>query len=781
MNLKQRVSILTGKDVWHTYTNKKLKIKSIMMADGPHGLRKQIDDHDNLGLNNSYPATLFPSAAAVACSFNKKMAEKMGETIAKEAKAADVAVVLGPGVNIKRNPLCGRNFEYFSEDPHLSGAMGASWIKGLQKQNIGASLKHFALNNQETYRFNINAVVDERALREIYLKPFEIAIKENPATIMASYNKINGIYATENRKLLKDILRNEWNYKGVTVSDWGAVSNRVQSLLQGLDLEMPSSGTYNSKKLIKGLQDEYIIDNDIDSSVSRILKLIEKYQNNIAEPFDNNEHFNIAEQIATDSIVLLKNDGILPLKPGDKVAIVGSFAKSPRIQGGGSSNVNPLKVDNVVDQISNYTPNSKYFRGYTMENDGYDKALIDEVVHEALLFDKIIIMVGLPEEYETEGIDRKNIDLPKGHLQLIEAVSKVNPHIVVTLSMGAPVSLPFEKFVGGILALHLLGGASGKAVLDILYGKVSPSGRLATSFPYKIEDDPSTANFADGNHSCWYQESIYVGYRYYETFKKQVQYPFGYGLSYTKFAYSDLHVSIPVIRVSGPLEVKVKVKNTGKMAGSEVVLLFVQNNFSKVYKPLRELRAFEKVYLEPNEQKEVSFILNYQDFAYYDVDMKAYHVDKGQYKIQICKNAHEVILEEVVVKEENEAGFNEPYPSAYNDKEYHIEKEDFQKLLGRLLPPKHIIKHRPYAMDATLEDVKKTIFGFILYQVILRKASKMSKHITNEWMKQAMKETLAQTPLRTIATMSGGAISLIQMEGLVDIINFRIIRGLGKL
>ncbi|MGD9886682.1 MAG: beta-glucosidase [Bacilli bacterium] len=781
MNLKQRVAMLTGKDVWHTYSNKKLKIKSLAMADGPHGLRKQIDNQDNLGLNSSYPATLFPSEATVACSFNKKMVELMGETIAKEAKAADVHIVLGPGVNIKRNPLCGRNFEYFSEDPHLSGTMGASWIKGLQSQNIGASLKHFAVNNQETYRFNINAVVDERALREIYLKPFEIAIKENPATVMAAYNKINGVYATENKKLLNDILRKEWNYKGVTVSDWGAVSNRVQSLLQGLDLEMPSSGVYNSKKLIDALHDEYLIDNDIDAAVGRILKMVEKYQNNIQEPFDKDEHFKIAQQIATDSIVLLKNDGILPLKPTDKVAIVGAFAQFPRIQGGGSSNVNPIKVNNVIDEINNYTHNCKYFRGYTFENDGFDQNLIDEVVHEANLFDKIVLMIGLPEEYETEGIDRRHLSLPQGHLKLVEAVLKVNPHVIITLSMGAPVDIPFEKDVSAIVALHLLGGASGKPVLDILYGQTSPSGRLATTFPLDIKDDPSTANFADGNHSCWYQESLYVGYRYYETFKKPVRYPFGFGLSYTTFAYSDLTVSIPEIRVSGPIEVKVKVKNNGKKAGSEVVLLFVQNNSSPIYKPLRELRAFDKVYLEPKAQKEVVFVLNYQDFAYYDADMKDFHVDKGQYKVQICKNASEVILEETIIKVDNETGFSAPYPSAYNDRNYHIEKEDFQKLLGRLLPPKSIVKHRPFTMDATLNDVKHTTFGFILYQIILRKAGKMSKNVTSDWMKQAMKETLTKTPLRTIAVMSGGAISLTQMEGLVDIINFRIIRGLGKL
>jgi beta-glucosidase len=444
MNLKQRIAILSGKDVWHTFSSKKLKIKSIMMADGPHGLRKQKDTKDNLGLSSSYPATLFPAAATVSCSFNKAMAEKMGQAIAKEAKAADVHVVLGPGVNIKRNPLCGRNFEYFSEDPLLSGTMGASWIKGLQSQNVGASLKHFAVNNQETYRFTINSVVDERALREIYLKAFEIAIKQNPATVMASYNKVNGIYATENHKLLMDILRKEWNYKGVTVSDWGAISDRKQSLLHGLDLEMPGTGVFGAKKLLKAHLDEYIIDNDIDAAVSRILKLVDKFKDNVEEPFDQEQHFKIAEEIATDSIVLLKNEDILPLKPIEKVAIVGAFAMHPRIQGGGSSYINPLRVSNVIEEIGNYTKNFKFFPGYSLEKDGFNQELIDDVLHEAKLFDKIVIMAGLPEHYETEGVDRKTIELPVSHLRLIEEVAKVNPNVVVTISSGAQVSLSFE-------------------------------------------------------------------------------------------------------------------------------------------------------------------------------------------------------------------------------------------------------------------------------------------------------------------------------------------------
>ncbi len=781
MNLKQRLSLLSGKDVWHTYGNKKLRIKSIMMADGPHGLRKQYDSKDNLGLQSSYPATLFPAAATVACSFNKDLAREMGKAIGEEALEADVQVVLGPGVNIKRNPKGGRNFEYYSEDPLLSGVMGASWIKGIQSQNVGASLKHFALNNQETCRLTYNAVVDHRTLREIYLKPFEIAVKAEPATVMAAYNKINGAYCTENYELLTGLLQKEWGYKGLVVSDWGAISNRVVSLVHGCDLEMPSSGGYNSKKILKAFKEEHIIDYDIDSSVRKVLNLVDRFKDNAVKPFDKDAHFRLAETIAADSIVLLKNEGILPLKAEEKIALVGTFAKSPRIQGGGSSNVNPLKVTNVLDEMNSYAKNYQFFRGYSMEKDGYDPKLVQEAVKAASGFDKIIIMAGLPDYLEQEGVDRPDIELPKGQLRLIEEISKVNPNVIVTVSAGAPVALRFEKQAKAILALHLLGGASGKPVLDILYGKISPSGRLAATYPLEITDDPSTSNFADGNNAVWYEESLFVGYRYYSTFKKPVAYPFGFGLSYTDFEYSELKVSVNEIRLDAPLEVRVKVRNIGKMAGSEVVQLYVKNNVSPVFKALRELRAFDKVFLQPNEQKEVVFRLDYEDFAYWDAAMKKFHVDKGTYKIQICKNCNEVILEKAIRKAENDPGFENPFPSAYNQKEYAITDEDFQKLLGRPLPPKNVIRHRPFTMDSTLDDIKRTPLGKIIRHKIIKEAARIAKEGKTPVNPSSIRSLIDDTPLRTLAVMSGGKISLFQAEGLVDLLNWRVIRGLNKL
>ena len=781
MNLKEKASLLSGKDVWHTASIEKLDIKSIMMADGPHGLRKQVDSSDNLGLNSSYKATLFPSAAAVACSFNTDMAYKMGKAIGKEARGADVQVVLGPGINIKRNPMCGRNFEYYSEDPYVSGVMGEAWIRGLQSQNVGASLKHFAANNQETYRHISNSVIDMRALREIYLKNFEIAIKANPATVMCSYNKLNGIYASESYFLLTQVLRSEWGYKGLVVSDWGAVSNRVLGLINGLDLEMPSSRGYNTKKIIKAHKKEYIVDNDIDSSVKRVLDLVNKYVNNKNIPYDFEVHHQVSQKIARESIVLLRNENkILPLKKDEKIALVGAFAKHPRVQGGGSSYINPHKIENVFDEIVNYTNNYQYFQGYTLDGDGYDQSLVDEIVNIATSFDKIIIMTGLPESYETEGFDRDNIDLPLGHLKLIDAIIKVNKNIIITLYIGSQVAMPFKDEVQAILNCHLLGSASAVPLLDILFGKVSPSGRLATTYPIDILDDPSTKNFADGNNAVLYEESIFVGYRYYTTFKQECLYPFGYGLSYSDFEYSDLTVSSDTINPEIQIEVKVKVKNVGTMPASEVVQLYVGNNRSSVYKAVRELRAFEKVHLEIGEEKEVTFTLNYSDFSYYDIYMKKFHVNMGTYKIQICKDAAHIIMQKEISRLENEPGYEDHYQTGYNKHHYEVTTTDFQYILGRPVPLKNTVKKRPFSMDSTLNDVKQTFVGNILYHKVLSEAKKLNANSSDEWMKKVIDKTLMEMPLRNLAYMSGGKISLTTMERLVDMINFRYLRGLFK-
>ncbi|MGB7530449.1 MAG: beta-glucosidase [Bacilli bacterium] len=771
MKIEDKVKLLSGKDVWHTADVP--GVPSIMLADGPHGIRKQVDSEDNIGVRGTLKATLYPAAATVACTFNSDLAYRMGKMIGAEARHLDVQVVLGPGINIKRNPLCGRNFEYYSEDPHLAGTLGYQWIRGAQSNHVGTSLKHFAANSQETLRLWSDSVIDERALREIYLKNFQIALKAEPSTVMCCYNKVNGTYGSENKYLLTDILRNEWGYKGLVVSDWGAVSNHVKAVLAGRDLEMPSSHGYGTKKILEGLKKGEITEADIDRSAQRVIALVNEYKDNEVLDFDRAEAEKTAREIATEGIVLLKNEGVLPLKPEEKVAIVGGFAERPRTQGGGSSHINPHRIETVLGEIPAYTENYRYFQGYNLDNDEYNEELAEEVLGNIAAFDKVIVMTGLPEWYETEGEDRRDMGLPASHLRLIEEILKKNPNVIVTLYIGAPVEMPFAERVKGILNLNLLGEASGKPVLDILYGKVSPSGRLATTFPLKLEDDSSTSNFGNTNNAVWYVESIFVGYRYYTTFKKKVLYPFGYGLSYSEFAYSDLEVDAGEITEEGKIAVKCKVKNVGQVPAKEVVQLYVENHRGTLYKPLRELRRYTKVELNPGEEKEVSFTLRYEDFSYYDVNLKEFYVDKGIYKIQICKHADAVILEKAVEKKTDKPGYKWTGKKVYN-----LTDEEFAEVYGKPLPPRNVKRRRPYTMDDSVNFIQGALVGRIMKRMIRKHINKLTADPKE---REALFRHATTVPLRTLATMSGGVFTLEKMEGIVDILNFKIIRGLKKL
>jgi beta-glucosidase len=773
MKIEDKVKLLSGKDVWHTADIASEGIPSIMMADGPHGLRKQLDSADNIGIRGTHQATLYPAATTVACTFNKDLAYKMGKMIGAEARSMDVQVVLGPGINIKRNPLCGRNFEYYSEDPYLAGTLGYHWISGLQSNHVGASLKHYAANSQETLRLWSDSVIDERALREIYLKNFEIAMKAEPSTVMCCYNKVNGVYGSENKYLLTDILRQEWGYKGLVVSDWGAVSNHVKAVLAGCDLEMPSSHGYGSKKILEGLKKGEITEADIDKSVDRVLSLVNKYKDNKILDFDHKEAEKTARELATEGIVLLKNENVLPLQANERIAIVGGFAEKPRIQGGGSSHINPIRKESLLSEISAYTKNYQYFQGYNLENDDYNEELAEEVLNNIKGFDNVVFMTGLPEWSETEGEDRRDLKLPASHLRLIDEILDLNPNVIITLYIGAQVEMPFADRVKAILNCNLLGEASGKPILDILYGKVSPSGRLATTFPLKLEDDPSTKNFGNTNNAVWYVESIFVGYRYYTTFNKPVLYPFGYGLSYSEFEYCDLEIDTDEITKDGKITVSCKVKNVGKYPAKEVVQLYVENNRETLYKPLRELRRFEKVFLDVGEEKEVVFTLEYNDFSYYDVNLKEFYVDKGLYKIQICRNAEEVILEKTVEKKTDKPGYQ-----WIGKKEYHLTDEEFVEIYGRPLPPRNIVRRRPYTMDDNVNFLQKTLIGKIMKRFIRKQIYKLTEDPKE---RKIFLEQALNVPLRTLASMSGGLLTLEKMEGIVDILNFRIIRGIRKL
>ncbi|HOP95580.1 MAG TPA: glycoside hydrolase family 3 C-terminal domain-containing protein [Dictyoglomaceae bacterium] len=650
MTLEEKASLCSGKDAWCTKPIERLGIPSIRMSDGPHGLRKAGEMFDK-----SVPATCFPTAVTLASSWDIDLLEKVGRAIGEECQAEDVQIILGPGVNIKRSPLCGRNFEYYSEDPLLSSELAAHFIKGVQSQGVGTSIKHFCANNQEHRRLTVNAIVDERTLREIYLASFEKAVKEaKPWTVMCSYNKLNGEYCSENKYTLTDILKNEWGFEGFVVSDWGAVNDRPKGLEAGLDLQMPYDGGNGDKKIIEAVKSGKLSEEALNKAVERILRIVFKAIENKKEnaTYDKEAHHQLAREIARECFVLLKNDDkILPLKKEGTIALIGAFAKKPRFQGGGSSHVNPTKVDSAYDEIVklvNGKANILYADGYSLDKDDIDEKLIEEAKDVAKKADVVVVFAGLPERYESEGYDRVHMRMPESHNRLIENVAKVNPKVAVVLSNGSPIEMPWVDKVKGILETYLGGQAWGGAVADVLFGVVNPSGKLAESFPKKLSDNPSYLFFPGEDDRVEYREGIFVGYRYYD--KKEIDplFPFGYGLSYTTFEYLGLSLDKKEITDQEVLKVKVKVKNTGNVKGKEIIQLYVRDIKSDVIRPEKELKGFAKVELEPGEEKEVVFELSKRAFAYYNVDIKDWYVETGEFEILIGKSSRDIVLRDKV-------------------------------------------------------------------------------------------------------------------------------------
>ncbi|MEO2215364.1 glycoside hydrolase family 3 C-terminal domain-containing protein [Paenibacillus amylolyticus] len=649
MTLEEKAGMCSGLDFWHLKGVERLGIPSIMVTDGPHGLRKQDGSADHLGLTSSVPATCFPSAAGLASSWDKELARQVGVALGEECQAEDVAVLLGPGVNIKRSPLGGRNFEYFSEDPLLSTQMATGHIQGVQSQGVGTSLKHFAVNNQEERRMSIDAVVDERTLREIYLASFEGAVKDGqPWTVMCSYNKVNGTYAGENEWLLTDILKDEWGHEGLVVSDWGAVNERADALAAGLELEMPTSGGIGERKVIDAVESGQLSLDKLDRAVERLLKLIFNAvdQKQDGATYNKDEHHQLARKVAAESMVLLKNEeGILPLGREGEVALIGAFARKPRFQGGGSSHINPTKVDDIVEEMTQVAGEGvtfSYAPGYRIEADDVDETLMQEAVQAAQSADTAVVFVGLPDRYESEGYDRAHLRLPDNHIRLIEEIAKVQSHVVVVLSNGSPVEMPWLPQVQAVLEAYLGGQAVGGAIADLLYGEVNPSGKLAETFPAKLSHNPSYLNFPGEGDHVDYREGIFVGYRYYDKKELEPLFPFGYGLSYTTFEYADLKVDRTELTDQDEVNVHVRVTNTGDIAGKEIVQLYVSDVESTVIRPVRELKAFAKVALEPGESKVVSFTLNKRSFAYYNVNMKDWHVETGEFDIQVGSSSRDI-------------------------------------------------------------------------------------------------------------------------------------------
>ncbi|MBQ9307983.1 MAG: glycoside hydrolase family 3 C-terminal domain-containing protein, partial [Clostridia bacterium] len=647
MTLEEKCSLLSGSDFWHTQAIDRLGIPAVMLSDGPHGLRKQNDKADHLGVNESIKAVCFPAACASTASFDRTLVRRIGETIGDECQHEQVAVNLGPAINIKRSPRCGRNFEYMSEDPFLAGELASSLIQGTQSKHIGVSVKHFAANNQEHRRMSSDSVIDERTLREIYLPAFEAAAKKGKAwTFMCSYNKLNGEYASQHEELLTDILRKEWGFDGYVMSDWGAVSDRVRGVHAGLDLEMPGSGGVNDNLVLEAVKRGDLDEKDVDTCVERILTITKRYLDNAKPdtPWDLEKDHALAGTLAADCMVLLKNeDSILPFRPEEKVLVIGEFAVRPRFQGGGSSHINCSSVTSLMDALKD-VPGVSYCQGYAIKDDQPSAALTEEALEAAKHADKVLIVAGLPDSFESEGYDREHMHIPYAQEQLISQVAKVNPNTVVLLYNGSPVEMPWVNEVKGIVEGYLAGQNVGYANRAVLYGEVNPSGRLPETFPVHLEDTPCYLSYGGEGNTAVYSEGVFVGYRYYTTKKQPVLFPFGHGLSYTRFSYSDLTLSADAIKDTDTLQVSVKVTNTGDRAGKEVVQLYVAPQKSSVFRPVRELKGFDKVELAPGEEKTVTFTLDKRSFAYWNTTLHDWHVDTGAFDIQICADAETVLL-----------------------------------------------------------------------------------------------------------------------------------------
>lgn len=646
LTTEEKAEICVGASFWHLYSNAAVGIPQVMVSDGPHGLRKQAEAADHLGLNQSISAVCFPAACATAASFDESLLECMGEALGEECRAEDVAVLLGPAVNIKRSPLCGRNFEYFSEDPYLTGRLAAAQIRGVQKWDVGTSLKHFAANNQEYHRQSCSSEVDMRTFREIYLRGFEIAVKEaKPWTVMCAYNKINGTYASENKMLLTDILREEWGFDGCVMSDWGAVNDRVQGLLAGLDLEMPASGGYTTQQIIDAVENGSLPMADLDRAVARILTTIFRYaDSNVRKPvFDREKHHQLAVEIEQECAVLLKNDGVLPMQSDETVAYIGEFAEKPRYQGGGSSHIHASRVVSAWEAAKVQNKNVRYAKGFSATEDVADETLFQEAVQLAGQSDKVVIFAGLPDIFESEGYDRTHMHLPACQNALIQRICAVHKNVAVVLHNGSPVELPWADSVNAILEMYLGGQGVGAAATALLYGDANPCGRLPESFPIKLSDNPSYLHFPGYKGKVEYAEGVFVGYRYYDTKQMPVRYPFGHGLSYTSFEYSQPIVSAAAFREDASITVSVNVKNTGGCFGKEVVQLYIRDKTHAVARPDKELKGFRKIALEPGESKRVEFTVDAQSLAYYDVDLRDWYAHTGAYDLIIARSAQDIV------------------------------------------------------------------------------------------------------------------------------------------
>lgn len=778
MTLEEKASLISGLYFWTTKPIDRLNVPAVTMTDGPHGLRKEYGADEGKGgvniMKGSVPATCFPTAVTLASSWDVDLIKEVGVAIAEEAKNQKVSTVLGPGINIKRSPLCGRNFEYFSEDPFLTAELAKNYIDGVQSESVGTSLKHYACNNEEYNRMSIDSVIDERAMREIYLYGFEQAVKNSqPQQIMASYNRLDGTYVSENKRLLTDILREEWGFKGLVVSDWGAVNDRVEGVKAGLDLQMPGTKGVHDRIVVKAVKDGSLSESDLDKVVSRVLRYINECLDKKQENYDCDyeAHHELARKVGTKSAVLLKNDDeILPVKSTEKIALIGELAETSRYQGSGSSRINCRKLVNVRDAFEKNGANYEYAKGYTLKGDGRNKKLLRQAVEVAKNKDKVVLVIGLTDVYESEGFDRSHLSIPAGHIELLNAVAEVNKNVVVVLEGGAPVEMPWRNKAKAILNTYLLGEAVGESTYDLVYGKVNPSGKLAETFPERLDDCLVSKYFPEGPKTVEYRESIFVGYRYFDAANKKPLYPFGYGLSYTTFAYSDLSVSDSFVK-GNELNVELNVTNTGKYDGEEIVQLYVRHKNSPVFKADKELKAFAKVSLNKGETKKVSLVLNDGSFAYYNVNAKDWSVISGEYEILVGSSSRDLHLSATVQVK----GDDLPLPDMTNLDAYfdigaisEIPDEQFRKLFGRDLPDNTPYKKGNIHVNTTIGETTVTGLG----RFIMRVCKLVSKIIASESLNSEMIiRSVESLPLRGLCGFSGGVLSMYSIYGLVDMFN----------
>lgn len=783
MTLEEKAGLCSGKNFWYLKGIERLDIPSIMMTDGPHGLRKQEVGVDHAGLHESVPATCFPTASALAATWNRDLIYRVGVALGEECRQEKVGVILGPGINIKRSPLCGRNFEYFSEDPYLTGEIAKSYIKGVQSQGVGTSLKHYALNNQEFRRMTIDTIVDERALREIYLAGFEIAVKEaQPWTVMCAYNKVNGTYACENSYLMTDILKGEWGHTGFVVTDWGAMNDCVAALQAGVELEMPGVNNGNTAKIIEAVQSDDLEESALDRAVERILQLIFRVAENMAEnySYDMQAHHALARKVAGEGAVLLKNEGsLLPLDRETSIALVGRFARQPRYQGAGSSLMNPTRLDNLYSELAALfgEENLAYAPGYSETGESADEDLINEALEVAARADVVVVCAGLTDLYEVEGLDRLHMKLPAGHDVLIEKIAAAHQKVVVVLSNGSPVEMPWATDVSAILEGYLGGQAGAGAIADILTGCINPSGKLAETFPFKGSDCPARP-FPGGPAVVEYRESIYVGYRYYDTVKQDVLFPFGHGLSYSTFTYSDLDLQWSDNQVNAVF----RIKNNGAVRGKEIAQIYVKDPESTTFRPEKELKGFVKVELEPGEEKKIAIDLDRRAFAFYDCGQSAWILEDGQFEILVGASSRDIRLTATIDLEgEKLAAITDEradlavYFNPSQGKEFG--RADFAALLRSPLPQQHSTQKGEYTLNTPVCELGGSAAGRLFIRIVESQIRKMIRGKEETPTALLLREMISQMPLRGLL-MQDGILTRPRLEALLKIFNGHFWHGL---